>query len=61
MGSAVALMGLVIPPIRLLYDYSWFVGFVVAFAVYWALMGLKVRKVLADQGKEPHPANWPAR
>src|SRR5579864_9016616 len=38
-GSAVALMGLVIPPLRFLYDYSWFVGFVVAFAVYWGLMG----------------------
>ena len=29
-GSAVALMGLVIPSVRFLYDYSWFVGFVVA-------------------------------
>src|SRR5215475_12425094 len=37
-GSAVALMGLVIPPVRFLYDYSWFVGFVMAFVVYWALM-----------------------
>jgi NCS1 family nucleobase:cation symporter-1 len=37
-GSAVALMGLVIPPVRFLYDYSWFVGFVVAFGVYWVLM-----------------------
>jgi NCS1 family nucleobase:cation symporter-1 len=38
-GSAVALMGLVIPQVRFLYDYSWFVGFVVAFVVYWGLMG----------------------
>jgi NCS1 family nucleobase:cation symporter-1 len=38
-GSAVALMGLVIPSVRVLYDYSWFVGFVVAFVVYWNLMG----------------------
>lgn len=38
-GSAVALMGLVIPSVRVLYDYSWFVGFVVAFVVYWGLMG----------------------
>jgi nucleobase:cation symporter-1, NCS1 family len=37
-GSAVALMGLMIPPLRFLYDYSWFVGFIVAFALYWALM-----------------------
>jgi len=34
----VALMGLVIPSVRFLYDYSWFVGFVVAFGVYWGLM-----------------------
>ena len=37
-GSVVALMGLVIPSLRFLYDYSWFVGFVVAFAAYWGLM-----------------------
>lgn len=37
-GSAVALVGLVIPQVRFLYDYSWFVGFVVAFVVYWTLM-----------------------
>ena len=37
-GSAVALMGLIIPSVRVLYDYSWFVGFVVAFMVYWILM-----------------------
>lgn len=40
-GSAIALMGLVVPPIRPLYDYSWFVGFVVAFLVYYLLMGNK--------------------
>jgi NCS1 family nucleobase:cation symporter-1 len=37
-GSAVALIGLVVPSVRVLYDYSWFVGFVVAFVVYWGLM-----------------------
>jgi NCS1 family nucleobase:cation symporter-1 len=37
-GSAVALMGLVIPSVRFLYDYSWFVGFIVAFGVYSSLM-----------------------
>jgi NCS1 family nucleobase:cation symporter-1 len=40
-GSAVALMGLVIPSVRFLYDYSWFVGFAVAFVVYWGMMGKK--------------------
>jgi NCS1 family nucleobase:cation symporter-1 len=43
-GSAVALMGLVIPSVRVLYDYSWFVGFVVAFVVYWGLMGSQARQ-----------------
>jgi NCS1 family nucleobase:cation symporter-1 len=37
-GSGCALIGLAVPPLRVLYDYSWFVGFVVAFATYWALM-----------------------
>jgi NCS1 family nucleobase:cation symporter-1 len=37
-GSGVALIGLVIPSLRALYDYSWFVGFAVAFLVYLALM-----------------------
>jgi NCS1 family nucleobase:cation symporter-1 len=37
-GVAVALVGLVVPSLRVLYDYSWFVGFGVAFGLYWALM-----------------------
>jgi len=38
MGSGVALIGLVIPSVRFLYDYSWFVGFLVAFVTYFAMM-----------------------
>jgi NCS1 family nucleobase:cation symporter-1 len=37
-GVAVALLGLVVPPLRLLYDYAWFVGFGVSGIVYVALM-----------------------
>ncbi len=37
-GVAVALIGLVVPSLRWLYDYAWFVGFAVAFALYAALM-----------------------
>jgi NCS1 family nucleobase:cation symporter-1 len=33
-GVAVALVGLVLPGLRVLYDYAWFVGFGVAFLVY---------------------------
>jgi NCS1 family nucleobase:cation symporter-1 len=36
-GTAVALIGLVVPTLRVLYDYSWFVGFAVAFVVYLAI------------------------
>jgi nucleobase:cation symporter-1, NCS1 family len=37
-GIAVALLGLVLPALRLLYDYAWFVGFGVSGAVYVMLM-----------------------
>jgi NCS1 family nucleobase:cation symporter-1 len=37
-GIAVAMLGLVFPPLRLLYDYAWFVGFGVAGLVYLILM-----------------------
>src|SRR5438067_1860665 len=36
--SGIALIGLVVPPVRFLYDYSWFVGFIIAFASYLFLM-----------------------
>jgi NCS1 family nucleobase:cation symporter-1 len=36
-GCAAAWGGLVVPAMRSLYDYAWFVGFGVAFAVYLAL------------------------
>jgi NCS1 family nucleobase:cation symporter-1 len=37
-GAGCALIGLAIPGVQLLYDYSWFIGFVVAFVTYSALM-----------------------
>lgn len=37
-GVAAALIGLVVPGLRALYDYAWFVGFGVAFALYAVLM-----------------------
>jgi NCS1 family nucleobase:cation symporter-1 len=37
-GIAVALLGLVVPPLRFLYDYAWFVGFAVAGGLYMGLM-----------------------
>ena len=41
-GVAVALVGLVLPALRFLYDYAWFVGFAVAFVAYGMLMRRKV-------------------
>ena len=40
-GAASALVGLVVPALRPLYDYSWFVGFTVSFVAYYALMKLQ--------------------
>ena len=38
LGCFFAWIGLIIPILRPLYDYAWFVGFGVAFLVHWALM-----------------------
>ncbi|MBU2444626.1 MAG: NCS1 family nucleobase:cation symporter-1 [Bacteroidetes bacterium] len=40
-GVFVALIGLVIPSLRFLYDYAWFVGFIIAFVLYFILMKRK--------------------
>jgi nucleobase:cation symporter-1, NCS1 family len=37
-GAGIALAGLAIPQMRVLYDYSWFVGFAVSFVAYYAMM-----------------------
>ena len=38
-GVAVALVGLLLPALRWLYDYAWFVGFVISASAYCLLMG----------------------
>jgi nucleobase:cation symporter-1, NCS1 family len=38
-GVAVALVGLVVPPLHWLYDYAWFVGFFVSGGLYCLLRG----------------------
>ena len=50
-GVAVALAGLVIPQVRFLYNYGWFVGFGVSFVVYLALMPGETRAI-ADEIRE---------
>jgi cytosine/uracil/thiamine/allantoin permease len=38
-GVFAALIGLIVPDLRFLYDYAWFVGFGVAAVLYVMLMG----------------------
>jgi NCS1 family nucleobase:cation symporter-1 len=38
LGSGLALVGWFVPALKLLFDYAWFVGFGVAFAVYLLMM-----------------------
>jgi nucleobase:cation symporter-1, NCS1 family len=37
-GAGVAFVGLVVPPLRVLYNYAWFVGFFVSFLTYFTMM-----------------------
>src|SRR5437879_5516261 len=50
-GSAVALMGLVIPSVRFLYDYSWFVGFMISFVIYYGLMQFRKQPAVVVPAK----------
>ena len=48
-GAAVAFVGLLYPPLRILYNYAWFVGFAVSFVVYYFAM-LSERRRVATAG-----------
>jgi NCS1 family nucleobase:cation symporter-1 len=48
LGAGVAFIGLAVPAVRVLYNYAWFVGFLVSFLSYFALMS------------KPAPATQPA-
>lgn len=52
-GAGVAFVGLVVPPLRVLYDYAWFVGFLVSFVVYLAIAGRT--KVFHESPACPEP------
>ena len=49
LGAGTALAGLAIPSVRVLYDYSWFVGFAVSFVMYYAMMQPLRQAALASQ------------
>jgi NCS1 family nucleobase:cation symporter-1 len=40
-GVGIAFIGLAYSPLRALYNYAWFVGFLVSFVAYYALMGAR--------------------
>jgi nucleobase:cation symporter-1, NCS1 family len=40
-GAGVAFVGLAYAPLRVLYNYAWFVGFAVSFLAYYALMSAR--------------------
>ncbi|HEX4750059.1 MAG TPA: NCS1 family nucleobase:cation symporter-1 [Bryobacteraceae bacterium] len=54
-GVLVALIGLVVPPLRWLYDYAWFVGFAIAGIVYYVSMRRQLQQRIAAA-----PARVPA-
>jgi NCS1 family nucleobase:cation symporter-1 len=47
-GAAVAFIGLLLSPLRILYNYAWFVGFGVSFVVYLALMRVNQAQAVAQ-------------
>jgi nucleobase:cation symporter-1, NCS1 family len=47
LGAGTALAGLAVPSVRALYDYSWFVGFTVSFAAYYAMMKFQRQAAIA--------------
>jgi NCS1 family nucleobase:cation symporter-1 len=49
LGAGTALAGLAFPSFRVLYDYSWFVGFAVSFVAYYGLMRSHRVGMLASQ------------
>jgi nucleobase:cation symporter-1, NCS1 family len=46
-GCFFAWIGLLVPSLHILYDYAWFVGFGVAFAVYYVLMKVSKPEIVA--------------
>ena len=51
LGAGTALIGLALPSLRVLYDYSWFVGFMVSFLTYYALMRSQREPQIAAMGE----------
>jgi len=50
-GAGTALVGLIIPSLRILYDYSWFVGFMISFVIYYGLMQFRKQPAVVVPAK----------
>lgn len=53
-GIGIALLGLTTPALHWLYDYAWFVGFVIAGGVYFLLMGRGISLPGRVAGRDGH-------
>ncbi len=51
-GILIALLGLIVPPLYVLYKYAWFVGFLMSGIVYYVLMTWTGEKVWPSQKQE---------
>jgi len=47
-GIVIALVGLIVPPLRWLYNYAWFVGFAISGVVYYVAMQRRPARERAD-------------
>lgn len=52
-GIFLALVGLVFPPLHVLYQYAWFVGFLASGAVYYGLMPRRGENVWLSSKQQP--------
>ena len=52
LGCFFAWIGLIFEPLKILYDYAWFVGFGVSFFVHWALMKVAPPQEIIREGHE---------
>ncbi len=52
LGVAIALVGVLVPSLRFLYDYAWFVGFFTAGAAYVAMMKLAAPAGVPENAEE---------
>jgi nucleobase:cation symporter-1, NCS1 family len=52
-GAGIALIGLVVPSLRTLYDYSWLVGFAVSFIAYYTFMQSQRESLRLPEGDPP--------